>query len=423
MQISAIEKSPNWTVSSSGLTATKLNNSVYDGLRASDGFSSGKWYWEGKHISDGGTSSGFGVVLSSVDMKITYGNNIVTAGTNHKYYFRSGVIYNPGTSGNGAIVNGDIIGIALDLDDPSGVVQWYKNGIKQPQSFTGLKSLGATWYPAFMAFNDSSIEFRFTKKAYSYPIPEGYRQAERLNKFLISSEDEIYSIVSEYKGTETTIPKMTSDTAPSGKAFAKSVYNASYAPWKAFNGIDDAEGYASLSGSGGTGYLGYEFPNAISLYKYVVRSTGSSSLTKMPKDWTFEGSNDGVNWNVLDTQTNQTWTTQYTDKIYLLDEPFHYMQFKMYRLNWTANNGFLSYTDVNEMKMFEIIAPKLVKLPATSESSFVEYGMNKGESIDLASDISSINTINTSSSTLGSGKVFKQKINTSKTPIKKASIT
>ncbi|WP_063563073.1 hypothetical protein [Paenibacillus sp. O199] len=242
------------------------------------------------------------------------------------------------------------------------------------------------------------------------------------DKFLISSEDEIHSIVS-YKGTTTAIPVMTSDTVPSGKAFAKSFYNASYAPWKAFNGIDDVEGYASLSGSGGIGYLGYEFPNAISLYKYVVRSNGSGYLDRMPRNWTFEGSNDGVNWNVLDTQTNQTWTTQYTDKIYLLDAPFHYMQFKMYRLNWTANNGFASYTDVNELKMFEIIAPKLVKLPATSESYFVTYGMNKGEIIDLASDVSSVGIINTSPSTLVSGKVFRQKIDTAKIPIKKASIT
>lgn|GEM_PF-2663876 len=300
------------------------------------------------------------------------------------------------------------------LDTRTNITTWVA-GVKQEFIVDSSKVKSYKMYRINCSVNNGDA---------SYTDISELEMFERLysNKFLISSEDEIHSIVS-YKGTTTAIPVMTSDTVPSGKAFAKSFYNASYAPWKAFNGIDDVEGYASLSGSGGIGYLGYEFQNAISVYKYVVRSNGSGYLDRMPRNWTFEGSNDGVNWNVLDTQTNQTWTTQYTDKIYLLDAPFHYMQFKMYRLNWTANNGFASYTDVNELKMFEIIAPKLVKLPATSESSFVEYGMNKGESIDLASDISSINTINTSSSTLGSGKVFKQKINTSKTPIKKASIT
>ncbi|MEK4525633.1 MULTISPECIES: hypothetical protein [Paenibacillus] len=243
------------------------------------------------------------------------------------------------------------------------------------------------------------------------------------HKFLISSGAETLSIVAGKKINDTAIPKMTSDTAPSGRAFAESVYNTAYAPWYAFNGVDDAEGYASRQSSGGVGYLGYEFSDSISLYKYAVRSCGSSSLNKMPKDWTFEGSNDGSSWVVLDTQINQTWTTQYTDKIYLLDEHVHYMKFKMYRLNWTANNGFANYTDVNELKMFEIIFPKHIKLPSASEEMFVRYGMDKGDNIDLFADTGSISFLNISPATLGSGKVFKQKIDTTKIPIKKASVT
>ncbi|WP_433583395.1 discoidin domain-containing protein [Paenibacillus amylolyticus] len=243
------------------------------------------------------------------------------------------------------------------------------------------------------------------------------------DKFLIASEGETSSIVTGKKNNETSIPTMTSDTAPSGRAFAGSVYSASYASWKAFNGIDDVEGYASLNGTGGVGYLGYEFNDSISLYKYAVRSNGSGYLNRMPKDWTFEGSDDGTNWTVLDTQSNQIWETQYTDKTYLLDEHIHYMKFKMYRLNWTANNGFASYTDVNELKMFEVIAPKYIKLPSASEDIFVKYGMNKGETIDLVGSNSSVSIINIPPETLGSGKVFKQKIDTTKIPIKKASIT
>lgn len=243
------------------------------------------------------------------------------------------------------------------------------------------------------------------------------------HKFLISSEDTVASVVSEYKSEETSVPKMTTDTSPSGRAFAENVYSASYAPWSAFNRIDDAEGYVSANGSGGKGYLGYEFSNSISIFKYTVRSTGSAYLNRMPKDWTFEGSNDGSNWAVLDTQINQTWTTQYTDKEYLLDTRFHYIKFKMYRINWTANNGFVNFTDVNELKMFEIIKAKYIQIPIISEKMFDEYGMSKNTEIHLNNDVTSISNINIYGENLGLGKVFKQKIDTNKIQIKKASVT
>lgn len=207
---------------------------------------------------------------------------------------------------------------------------------------------------------------------------------------------------------------MTSDTSPSGRAFAKDMYGTAYPPWKAFNGIDDNEGYVSLNGSGGVGYLGYDFLEAISLYKYAVRSPNSNHLNKMPKNWTFEGSNDGSLWTVLDGQIDQTWITAYTDKEYLLDVSFRNMKFKMYRLNWTANNGYSFYTDVNELKMFETIITKLIKVPSLSESDFNKYGMGKDVEINLYDYVTSISDINNSSELLGSGKVFKQKIDRSK---------
>jgi hypothetical protein len=240
-----------------------------------------------------------------------------------------------------------------------------------------------------------------------------------VDKFLISSGDEHYSIVVPKINNETAIPKMTSDITPSGRAFAKNMYSTSYAPWYAFNRIDDQEGYVSLNNNDLTGFLGYEFISEISLYKYAIRSGFSSFLNKMPKNWTFEGSNDGMNWTVLDTQINQTWTTQYTDKEYLLDIRFHDMKFKMYRVNWTANNGFAQYTEINELKMFEIIMPKYVKVPSLSEINFNKYGMSKDVDINLRNSMISISEINNSAELLGSGKVFKQKIDRSKHRAKK----
>lgn len=149
--------------------------------------------------------------------------------------------------------------------------------------------------------------------------------------------------------TETAVPQMTSNTTPSGRAFASSINSTTNDAWRAFDVT--ATAFSTENGSGGVGYLGYEFANPTIIGKYTIRSTGS--VTYSPKDWTFEGSNDGTNWDVLDTQVNQSWTTANTDKEYIIDTN-KVSKYKMYRLNWTANNGGITRVDINEMQMFEI---------------------------------------------------------------------
>lgn len=176
--------------------------------------------------------------------------------------------------------------------------------------------------------------------------------------------------------TTTAVPKMTSNTSPSGRAFAKDIYNIGFDAWYAFNQADDLEGYSSQKDSGGVGFLGYEFDKPIIILKYAVRnSAGTSSyFEKMPKDWTFEGSNDGVKWHILDTQKNQSWTTVLTDKEYAIKKPNKY---KMYRLNWTANNGY-SYTIVNELKLYSgTVVGVWENIPSSSidGTTFTQHGM------------------------------------------------
>ncbi len=239
-------------------------------------------------------------------------------------------------------------------------------------------------------------------------------------KFLLSLNNKRYSIVPDYSEAETLIPKMTSNITPSGRAFASSIYNSSYDAWRAFDQIDNNEGFASAFGSGGIGYLGYEFVKPVIVGKYGVRSmNGLSHLSKMPRDWTFEGSNDGVEWLVLDKQINQTWTAINTDKEYVINNK---IPFKMYRLNWTANNGFISYTDINELTMFEYIPGTLIYLESGSESNFLNYGLDKNQTINLTSENTRINYVAQKNVLLGSGKVIKQSIDSFKTSIKKVAI-
>jgi len=55
-----------------------------------------------------------------------------------------------------------------------------------------------------------------------------------------------------------------------------------------------------------------------------------------PKDWTFQGSNDGVNWDILDTVTGETDWNSTIVRIFEIDNKTAY---KSYRIVITANNG------------------------------------------------------------------------------------
>lgn len=54
-----------------------------------------------------------------------------------------------------------------------------------------------------------------------------------------------------------------------------------------------------------TGWLLYGFATPTSVAQYMIRCNNTNSRT--PKNWTFEGTIDGVNFDVLDTRTNQSW--------------------------------------------------------------------------------------------------------------------
>lgn len=72
-----------------------------------------------------------------------------------------------------------------------------------------------------------------------------------------------------------------------------------------------------------------------------------------PSAWTFEGSQEGTGWTVLDTQSGVTWPTSGETKVFELDneEPYAY-----YRLNITANSGESQYVSVNELALTAMVA-------------------------------------------------------------------
>lgn len=101
--------------------------------------------------------------------------------------------------------------------------------------------------------------------------------------------------------------------------------------------------------AGPTGWLQYDFGSGITrtITRYFVASA-MDVPGRDPKDWKFEGSNNGSTWTTLDTQSDQAFANRYQVNTYPVASPAAY---RYYRLNITANNG-AKGTHVSELGFF-----------------------------------------------------------------------
>jgi hypothetical protein len=242
------------------------------------------------------------------------------------------------------------------------------------------------------------------------------------NKHFLLINGEYRKVVSTSKNvygdpsSTTATPSMTSNTTPSGIAFASSKFSASYEPYKLFNNIDDTEGWVSVNGTN-TGYAGYIFPSPVIIGKYTIRGNATNP-SQNPKNFTFEASNDTTNgtdgtWVTLDTQVNQTMTIGNIDWIYSINNNTSY---KAYRVNISANNGMAGFCGFNELKLHErpilnsnMYSFQTVGVGLPTKAQFNSDGISDLSILDRR--ISAIPSIDMgTSNTLGSGKQFSKKI-------------
>ncbi|MCC3379014.1 discoidin domain-containing protein [Paenibacillus farraposensis] len=139
------------------------------------------------------------------------------------------------------------------------------------------------------------------------------------------------AFAAETEYSENLIPNMTTHTYPSGVASASNEFSYAY---RSFDG-DFATIESAWGSDENTAWLRYDFPKPEVIEQYVIYPQ-TTATDRAPKDWTFEGSNDGVTWNVLDTQSNITGWVDSTPKKFTFSNSNSY---KDYRINITANNG------------------------------------------------------------------------------------
>ena len=165
--------------------------------------------------------------------------------------------------------------------------------------------------------------------------------------------------------------QMTSNTTPSGVVFASS-FRAAGDPYYAF---DQNSSTAWQSNTNLTGIIGYQFPTAKMIKQYLFLMTAGGQFN--PSNWTFEGSNDGTNYTILETVTSfpSAPSTWYTRSLASNTSSFTY--YRMNITNTAAGNGW----------------PVIVELQM-SESTGSIYATSSGGTFYINNDVN----INVSSS-------------------------
>lgn len=298
----------------------------------------------------------------------------------------------------------------VKLDEQVNVGDWV---LDESKDFYFLNNTSYKKYRLYITSNNhSSIQFIYLQSLQMFEM-------EYDNKFLFKSESgEVNGFVkgNENIYSDNLIPKMTSATVPSGVVSANNYYS-SYQPYNAFDNIDSGTGWL-INSAKSPMWLSYEFPSPKVIAKYTLVI---ASLDRAPKDWTFEGSMDGVSWTVLDIRDNvKDWVT-------LIEKEFTFKNktpYLKYRININQNNGNLTYTQITEMKMMELLVPKLVTYPkalytSLNDQDFINHGLDDISFINPKELIQHKGYISNQSGTLGSGRLFENKIDLNKYKTKK----
>lgn len=83
---------------------------------------------------------------------------------------------------------------------------------------------------------------------------------------------------------------------------------------------------------------------------YYTITSANDVPTRDPKNWTLSGSNDGTNWTVIDSRSDEVFATRFLKKTYLINN--NSTAYSYYRLTITANNGHTG-TQFAEWELFE----------------------------------------------------------------------
>ncbi|KAK8790987.1 hypothetical protein WA158_005618 [Blastocystis sp. Blastoise] len=113
-------------------------------------------------------------------------------------------------------------------------------------------------------------------------------------------------------------------------------YSRIYSPEHIFD-ISLYTSYYSLEWDYSTSYILYDLGEKQRIYmnKYTIQ-IGQNTITNYPSSWTIYGSNNNVDWTLVDTRVEQYFTSRYQSLTYSVPNIYSYRYFKFY---FTSNQN------------------------------------------------------------------------------------
>ena len=156
------------TSTTNGNLDVSLSASGSANIRSTIAVSSGKWFWEVLFGSTGDT-----LMVGACDATVPNASSLWSTANAWMYYSINGQKYNgSGTSYGATFTNGDLIGVALDMDN--GTISFYKNGVSQGQAYSGLT--GRTLTPTIQSTARAlTATANFGQRPWAYDAPFGFK--------------------------------------------------------------------------------------------------------------------------------------------------------------------------------------------------------------------------------------------------------
>jgi hypothetical protein len=169
---------------------------------------------------------------------------------------------------------------------------------------------------------------------------------ERYTKKYSIKFSSTYNPFDDYlKHTTDSLPPMTSYTSISGSCSSSSIYASGYETWKAFDNNPSTSWRAFTS----TGWIKFSYNTPVIIWKYSIECNEQSN--RSPKNWTFQASNNNIDWINLDEQISQIGWSAITYREFIINNTVPYLY---YRVNVTTNNGG-TFLSISEIQLFDMI--------------------------------------------------------------------
>ena len=118
-------------------------------------------------------------------------------------------------------------------------------------------------------------------------------------------------------------------------------------PYETADKAFDNDQYSKWLAFSPTAWLSYELNEAKVITGYTLTSANDAP-SRDPQNWQLQGSNDGINWQTIDDQVSQSFSSRYQSKQYSVSSNQDY---KHIRLNISANHG-ASIVQLAEVELF-----------------------------------------------------------------------